>query len=650
MKRISANEAARQIGISTATVRNWVKAGHMTPLPGDGISFDEREVSRIKADLANGQLGKLRSRANKIKSNTRFVPVEYAENHAVVDVVAKLCALRETHRWPNEMLLFAAALQRLEINGDVDRSLGKHSRRWFGQLIWRRECVQNEMRHWHDELPQKPDFETYAQIAEPMAQRIAEHHGDGWPDDFLGVLYQALFREGDKSQAGSYYTPTQYVFDALQWAAPKPGETMLDPCCGSGKYFVMAVRHFGLQAENCFGFDIDPIAVRLARVNLFLAAPECGTPPNIFRCDALSDAKKNGPFDLVATNPPWGAYKNINRGTKHKPASKESFALFLLDAISRLKPGGRLSFLLPEAFLNIKTHAEIRKYVLTQTALHSVVALGRGFSGVFTGTIRLDLVNKKPLHDHRCQISIGNGDTYAMEQAAFLRNRHCVFDINVMPYDRAVLEKIFATPHSTLENNADWALGIVTGNNAKHLLNTPAENAEPLLRGSDIAPYRPGMPSQYMRFEPASYQQAAPEIMYRASEKLVYRFISNKLVFAYDTQGRLTLNSANVLIPRLPGMRARVVMAFLNSTLFQYIFEKKFSTHKVLRGDLEQLPFPVISRKTHDAIESLVDVLLETHSDNEIKRVTNEIDELVFQCFPVLTKTDVARIRDCSTP
>ncbi len=633
MATLNLAEAARMIGVSSATVRNWVRAGLVQPLPDRNAGFDESEISRLKSDLVAGRLPRLRSRANKTKSDSQFVPAEYAENKAVHDTVVRLSEWRKKHDVSVETLLFFVAIRLLERAGDLATSLQE-----FDRVTWRRNCVRDEMRQWHGTLPQKPDFKIYGEIARHF------NGVDGDSDiDWLGVLHQALFREGEKSHAGAYYTPTLYVRDALQEAGLQPGETLLDPCCGTGKYLVTAVRCFALRPESCHGFDIDPLAVRLARVNLFLAAPKHEFVPRVQCVDALTEETTDGFdcfFDLVATNPPWGARKNTGEFTKVKHAFRESFALFLVKSLSSLRENGRLSFLLPEAFLNIKTHAGIRKLVLTQTSLNSVTALGRGFSGVYTGAIRLDAVKTKPRSGHSCRVTGRNGDSYCVEQAVFLRNRDQVFDIDLSPEDRGILDKIFATPHQTLANNADWALGIVTGDNAKHLTDKPSPGFEPVFRGADIEPYRLREPTTFLKFDPSQFQQTAPEAMYRVPEKIVYRFISKKLVFALDTNGRLTLNSANVLLPRLPGMSTKVVLAFLNSTLFRYVFEKKFSTHKVLRGDLEQLPFPEISRETHDVIEACVDAAMaRLNPESE-----NSIDTLVFACFPNLTERDIRRI------
>lgn len=101
----------------------------------------------------------------------------------------------------------------------------------------------------------------------------------------------------------------------------------------------------------------------------------------------------------------------------------------------------------------------------------------------------------------------------------------------------------------------------------------------------------------YINYTRENFQQVAPENIYRAKEKLVYKFISKKLIFAYDNKQRLFLNSANILIPKLENYTIKNVMTFLNSTLFQYIYTKKFNELKVLKGNLTELPFPVFDKK-----------------------------------------------------
>jgi hypothetical protein len=57
---------------------------------------------------------------------------------------------------------------------------------------------------------------------------------------------------------------------------------------------------------------------------------------------------------------------------------------------------------------------------------------------------------------------------------------------------------------------------------------------------------------------------------------LIYRFISKYLVFAYDDKQKLTLNSANIVIPKTDDYPIKVIAALFNSSLYQFIFQKKF--------------------------------------------------------------------------
>ena len=277
-----------------------------------------------------------------------------------------------------------------------------------------------------------------------------------------------------------------------------------------------------------------------------------------------------------------------------------------------MRQGGQLSFILPESILNIKTHADIRELVLTDTTIMNISLLGRQFTGVFTPVIRLDIL--KETASSLCEIAIErNGKISHIKQERFKGNSQFTFDVATeLPEQEALLNKIYAIEHLTLAKNAEWALGIVTGDNKKYVLDDTVEGAEAVFRGSDVFQYSLGEPKSFIIFTPEIFQQVAPERFFRKPEKLIYKFISKKLVFAYDNCQQLTLNSANILIPAIPNMGIKTVLAFLNSIVFQYLFEKKFATHKVLRGDLEKLPFPIIDADTQAIIECLVEDAITT--------------------------------------
>jgi hypothetical protein len=179
-------------------------------------------------------------------------------------------------------------------------------------------------------------------------------------------------------------------------------------------------------------------------------------------------------------------------------------------------------------------------------------------------------------------------------------------------------------------SHSQWALGIITGNNAKVLKDRPRKGLEPIFMGKDISKYGLKKASRYIKYNRADFQQCAKDEFYRAKEKLVYKFVSSHLCFTYDDQQRLFLNSANILIPKVDGMSIKTVLAFLNSGLFNFLYAKRFNDIKILKGNLSALPFPKISLEQDRQLTALVDRAL--HGDFSAQ---TEIDDLIFELYQI---------------
>ncbi|MEK6646743.1 MAG: TaqI-like C-terminal specificity domain-containing protein, partial [Candidatus Firestonebacteria bacterium] len=128
------------------------------------------------------------------------------------------------------------------------------------------------------------------------------------------------------------------------------------------------------------------------------------------------------------------------------------------------------------------------------------------------------------------------------------------------------------------------------------------------------------------------FQQVAPTEKYRTKEKLVYRFISKYLVFAYDDKQKLTLNSANIVIPKIPDYPIKVIASLLNSSLYQFIFQKKFSSIKVLRSHIEQMPLPLWDKKTFSEIAKMAGEIIKNKGSFE------ELDNYIMEKFAFSSK------------
>jgi SAM-dependent methyltransferase len=622
-KCCSIEQAAIKLGVSTATVRNWVKAGHLNPTTHRPIAFNETDVLALREAIRSGDIARLRGRANKSKSSVTSVPHEYAVANKTLGLTASLVDFFTVgqNRVDISAAIFLIALRILELHGEVQASDREIVTDLGGFHSWKRASVRAEMSDWLSTISLPNSGRNYQELSKLLRTSTDE--------DILGLTYQSLSHEGEKSTKGSYYTPKAIVEESLKHSTGSVS-TFLDPCCGTGQYLICAAKAFGLALSNVFGFDIDDLAVRISRINLLLQFPHEDTRPNVECLNTITELATGevfcatnhliGAIDFIATNPPWGAYKN-----KHLPdhltngiRSNEAFSLVLARSIALLRDGGRLSFILPESILNIRAHADIREIILACTHVTRIAHLGRQFSGVFTPVVRLDLVKEGSKKGAAVLIESQAG-SHCVDQRRFTENRDFAFDVQVTDVEDGILRKIFGGDSFTLKGNALWALGIVTGNNKEFIRDQPGCNLEAIYKGSDISPFTVNPASNYIRFNPGSFQQVAKIEFYRAPVKLIYKFISNRLVFAYDDCQRLTLNSANILIPKIPDINAKTALAFLNSNVFQY----------VLRGDLETIPFAKIGQEASYKIGRLVDRVLAGES------VLRELNLLIYKAYGV---------------
>jgi putative adenine specific DNA methyltransferase len=184
-----------------------------------------------------------------------------------------------------------------------------------------------------------------------------------------------------------------------------------------------------------------------------------------------------------------------------------------------------------------------------------------------------------------------------------------------------------------LKDNADFALGIVTGNNKDYISDIKTSENEMILKGADISKYHINPTTNYITFKPESFQQIAPTEMYRAPEKLLYRFISNQLVFAYDDKQTLSLNSCNIVIPKLDGIKLKYILAILNSRVAQFIYKREFNSVKVLRSHIECIPIPAVDEQTQDKIISLTNQLIDGLDGELLFTKYDELDTIICELY-----------------
>jgi len=488
------------------------------------------------------------------------------------------------------------------------------------------------------DMPHVKDFlEEYAGM-QPVCINVpyGVFCGNG---DVLGYIYQSLVDEGQRNAMGLYYTQPEIVEYLLDGKSFGKDETILDPCCGSGAFLMRVDTD---NPGNLYGFDVDEIAVMIAATNLLVKYAGHKFRPRIYCKDLLkkdwlgvevSDMERlPEQFDYIYTNPPWGADR-LGDYTQYYPGikSRERASMVIAESLERLKPGGSGCFLLPTSLLTTGVHGDVRKLILNRTTIMRIHRFDNRFDGVYTDFFAIEIDNRHTASRQVYDVIASSSSVSRVRLTAADQregNIHC----SMLPgIEDVILQKMESRKHDDLSHSI-WALGIVTGDNKRKLSDVPMPLSEAIFTGKQIEPFRLSDPVRFIRFNPAVMQQCAPEQIYRAPEKLIYKFIAKYPVVAYDDTGSLCLNSANVVIPRLESISVKSAAALLNSSLYKLYYSAKFHDIKVLKGNLCKLPFPELTAAQDDALGRLVSDIL---ADGMSMTCQRNLDALVFAIFGI---------------
>lgn len=647
---VTIEQTCSMLMISQATARNWVKNGKLKPVKTGvrKLCFAKKEVERLLLSIQSGESDSLTRRRNKTKHTGNVVPAGYVAKREYTDAAKRIVASFDQLGGGEKlmrMILAEYSMKLLAGRGILSSTAPIHMAEYLSN-----EGYLGPYRSLISDMLLGGCTNQDVQFALPALSEEIEYIED---EDFLGLLYMSISSIAKRKTEGVYYTPKRIAEDCaaylLNLGVPQNGR-ILDPCCGTGNFMmnifqILWERRAELSTEaviakHLFAADIDPVSICLARVNLTLAARLNDTGvlyKNLKVTDSLFDFE-DGSFDIIISNPPWGsaydrAYEDRIREqyTLANLCYVESFAVFLLKAIQTCKEGGMVCYVLPQSFLNVMAHDRLRAFVAKSCDIIKVKYWRNIFDKVYAPTISVTLrKGKLPLP---LPIEVENGGAPYFVSPERLR-QSTIFNFSVQDEENDLIVKLDEKRDVVkLLNNADFALGIVTGNNRLFLKDRRYKEMEPVLRGTEIYAYTYAQPAQYLRFDPKRFQQVAPEHYYRAPEKLIYKFVSSSLCFAYDDKQTLSLNSCNILIPRFTDIPIKYVLAVLNSSAAHFYFTNKFQSVKVLRSHIEDIPIPLADKATYQKACRLVDEVIAAPNAALRGILIEQIDALIMDVF-----------------
>ena len=532
---------------------------------------------------------------------------------------------------------------------------------------------------------------------------------------------------------------------------------ILDPACGSGSFLIKTYDYLlnqitdklhkeddinsisDVQVEsddkirilenNIYGVDQDPMAIELAQLSLFLKATEKKHKLPILRNkikvgnslieDSKVDPKRafdwkkefpnvmnDGGFDVIVGNPPyvsnWSLSKSDRKNVEYLDKKYSDvtmghwdlYIIFIRRALSLLKKGGYLSFILPSSFSKEKYGTKLRELIVKNYSLISLIDFGT--EGVFEEVARqynIFLIKNEFNDGKLTNLFRFNNNTFEksgeINQKDFLTFHNCTFRTDLSKEDIDIINKI-KSDSILLGKICCINVGVVahskTGSPEKFTKDDVIHNSfsngfKKYVEGREISRYNIQWQDQYMDYDSKSkffHRPKFPQLFER--KKIIVRRVSgknNRLISTYDEDQfysndnliHLILWDDEIIKLQNPGKEWDVVkpydkfpityvLGIIGSKLISHFFNKAIATG-TLQGtysgvypeDLREIPIKDTNDKQKEEISSLVKkiVLLNKQFnenakkktndfakiDDEIKKADNKIDELVYTIYGI---------------
>jgi type I restriction enzyme M protein len=241
-----------------------------------------------------------------------------------------------------------------------------------------------------------------------VLDRIDQVHLGDIDDTHIFALSQVyeglLLRMGERnSDGGQFFTPREIIRSMVRVVNPRVGETVYDPCCGTGGFLAQCYEYMyaalkpgdgpdrveTLKRHTFYGREKEDLVYPIALANLVLHGID---EPHIWHGNTLTGQESYGglfagapnQYKVILTNPPFGGKEGLDAQTRFAYKTGATQVLFLQHVIDSLAHEGRCGIVVDEGLLfrtNETAFVQTKRKLLDECDLYCVVSLP---GGVFT--------------------------------------------------------------------------------------------------------------------------------------------------------------------------------------------------------------------------------------------------------------------------
>lgn len=260
------------------------------------------------------------------------------------------------------------------------------------------------------------DSETNLRDILDKVDEISVDHIDDKHFFTLSQVYEdLLLKMGEKnSDGGQFFTPREVIRAMVHTVDPQLGQTVYDPCCGTGGFLAIAYEHInrklGAQARSTdidtlkhdtfFGREKENLVFPIALANLVLHGID---QPNLWHGNSLTRRATYGAlfesapkqFDVILTNPPFGGKEGKDAQKNFAFETSATQVLFLQDILAELAPAGTCAIVLDEGLLfrtNESAFVDTKRKLVDECDLWAILSLPGGVFSTAGAGVKTNLL------------------------------------------------------------------------------------------------------------------------------------------------------------------------------------------------------------------------------------------------------------------